>query len=255
MPADELHSDRPGRSSYRFTHADATMVVEEEASGTPVFVLLHGLGMGRAVFGDLAPRLAEIGRVMAVDMPGYAEAPEPKRTLSMQEGGDMVAALLRHKGVPGAILVGHSMGTQIAVEAAARHPDLVQGVVLIAPTVDASARSARAQFVRLVRDLWGESPKVLITGGREYVRSWPNFFREMRAVIDHAPEDIYPRVTCAALVLRGENDRVSPREWCDTVVSLLPHAQFAEITDRSHETMIRDAAAVADHVSRFAASL
>ena len=63
----------------------------------------------------------------------------------------------------------------------------------------------------------------------------------MRAMLAHRPEDAYPRITAPTLVLRGEHDCVCPRDWCDEVVRLLPHARLAEIEGHGHETLIKDA--------------
>lgn len=231
-----------------FREAGVTFVVEESGTGgvgRPVFVLVHGIGMGRSVFSGLAAQLGRQGRVIAVDQPGYGEAPEPPRTPTMERSADLLAALLRDRGISQAVLVGHSMGTQVVAEVAARHPDLVARLVLIAPTVDAAARHAWVQLWRLGRDLWGESLRVLVVGGREYLRAGPHLRRKMRAMLVHVPEQTYPRVQAETLVLRGADDRVSTRPWCLRVVSLLPQARLAEVPDHGHEAMIKDAAPAA----------
>ncbi|GAA5026078.1 alpha/beta fold hydrolase [Microbacterium fluvii] len=236
-----------------FSHRGATVVVEEhDGRGPHVFLLAHGIGMGRLAFGDLVEHLRPHGRVVTLDLPGYGDAPEPDRTPTIERMADLVAALLRARGLAGAVLVGHSMGTQVAVEVAARHPGLASGVVLVGPTVDARARTAPRQLGRLAHDLAIESPKVLWLGTREYLRAGPHLRRKLRAMLVHRPELAYPRVGVPALVLRGETDPVCPREWCALVSALLPDARFAEIAGHGHETMIRDAAPAAAEIMRFA---
>ena len=51
------------------------------------------------------------------------------------------------------------MGTQVAIEVAARHPSLVESVVLIGPTVNRRERTAPQQVLRLAQDLAVESPR------------------------------------------------------------------------------------------------
>ncbi|WP_460775935.1 alpha/beta fold hydrolase [Microbacterium sp. GXF7504] len=239
---------------YAFDHDGATLVVEEQGAGRRVFVLVHGIGMGRTVFAGLVPELIPHGRVIAVDQPGYGEAPEPPRTPTMARTADLVAALLRARARPDAdeiVVIGHSMGTQVAVELAARHPMLVDRLVLLAPTVDVAARTAPAQLLRLGRDLFAESPKVLVVGAREYLRAGPNLRRKLKAMLSHRPEDAYPRVQAPTLVVRGEGDVVCPRPWCASVVSRIPDARLAEIPGHGHETMIRDARPTASLVLGF----
>ncbi len=246
-PADAVRST--------FTHDGATITVEEQGEGPRVFVLIHGIGMGRSVFADLAGRLRPYGRVISIDQPGYGDAPEPPRTPTMQRSADIVGALLTHRGFDvdagEVVVVGHSMGTQVATELAVRHPQHVDRLVLIAPTVDPAARGALRQLARLGRDLLAEHPKVLLIGAREYLRAGPNLRRKMRAMLAHRPEDAYPFVTAPALVIRGGQDAVCPRAWCERVARTLPNARLTEIEGHGHETMIRDGGPTASRILSF----
>lgn len=237
----------------RFSSGGATLVAEASGSGTRTFVLIHGIGMGRSVFADLIRHLLPHGRVVAIDLPGYGEAPEPPRTLTIERNADVVAALLAERRYPDVTLVGHSMGAQIAIETVVRHAGLAERVVLAAPTVDPTARRAAAQLGRLARDIAVESPVVWARGARAYFRAGPNLRMKLRAMLAHRIEGSLPRVAVPALVLRGEDDLVAPRDWCEMVAGLLPDASLAEIEDHGHETMIRDAAPAAALIARFAA--
>jgi len=237
MPA-PVPSRQP--AAREFVHDGATLVWDAHGSGSPTFVLLHGIGMGRSVFAGLGERLAAHGRVISIDLPGYGEAPEPPRTPTVERMADHVAALLRDEGIERPVLVGHSMGTQIAVEVAVRHPALRPRVVLIGPTVQVGRRRIFTQLRLLAADLLGESPKVLLIGAREYLRAGPHLRQKMRAMLAHRPELAYPRVTEPALVIRGEDDLVAPHDWCRWVADTLPQGRLAEVPGSGHETMIRD---------------
>jgi pimeloyl-ACP methyl ester carboxylesterase len=237
----------------RFTFAGATLVAEHRGSGEPTYVLIHGIGMGRSVFADLTAHLDGSGEVVLLDLPGYGEAPEPERVLTMERTADLIAAYLRSSVREPALLVGHSMGAQVAVEVGARHPDSVAKLVLVGPTVDPSARTAPRQLARLLRDIAVESPKVIALGAREYLRAGPRLGAKFRAMLAHRPEDVLPRVSAPTLVLRGENDIVAPRDWCERIVAALPDGHYVEVPDHGHETMIRDAAPAAAAIRDFAA--
>ena len=238
-----------------FTAQGMTLVAEARGSdASPLtFVLLHGIGMGRKVFADLVEKLQPHGRVIAIDQPGYGEAPEPPRLPSIERSADLVAAYLRSIDRGPVVLLGHSMGTQVATEVAVRHPETVSHLVLVAPTVDARHRHVASQLARLAVDLLGESPKVLLLGAREYLRAGPHLRGKMRAMMTHRPEDSYPRIAAPTLVVRGERDRVSPRRWTDAVAAAIPGSRIFEVEGHGHETLIRDArpaaAAILDFVS------
>jgi pimeloyl-ACP methyl ester carboxylesterase len=48
--------------------------------------------------------------------------------------------------------------------------------------------------------------------------------------------------------MRGEEDPVSPREWCRTVTGLFADAEFAEVPGHGHETLISDARPAAERI-------
>ncbi|WP_127820024.1 alpha/beta fold hydrolase [Microbacterium sp. CPCC 204701] len=238
-------------SPERFTHAGATLVAERRGNGPPVYVLVHGIGMGRTVFADLAKHLGD-GETIALDLPGYGEAPEPPRVLTIERNADLVAAYLRARVTTPAVIVGHSMGAQVALEVAARHPGTVQGIVLVGPTVEPSARTAPRQLWRLLRDIAVEHPRVIALGTREYLRAGPRLRTKFRAMLVHRPEDVFARVDVPALVLRGEHDIVAPQAWCRRVAEGLPRGRLEEVEGHGHETMIRDAARAAGLIRGFA---
>ncbi|WP_417555792.1 alpha/beta fold hydrolase [Microbacterium sp.] len=232
-----------------FAHGGAALVFEDFGSGPHPVVLLHGIGMGRSVYIDLIRRLR--GRVIGIDLPGFGEAPEPSRTLTMERHADLVAAFLRSRGIADAVVLGHSMGSQIAAEVAARHPDIVAGLILAGPTVDSTARSIRVQASYLLRDLVGERPTVLWRGAREYLRGGPNLVRKIRATIVHEPEKAYPRVRVPTVVLRGSRDPLAPVTWCREILALIPDARLAEIPDHGHGTLISDSGLAAEQILEF----
>ncbi|MGM7670761.1 alpha/beta fold hydrolase [Microbacterium sp. A93] len=250
MPSRLLAPQGMPASIVEFTHGGATLVAESFGVGRRPFVLLHGIGMGRSVYLDLIEKLP--GRIIGLDLPGFGEAPEPTRTLTMQRHADLVAAYLRSAGVTEAVIIGHSMGSQIGAELAARHPDLVAGLVLAGPTVNSASRNIRAQASYLLRDLIGERPIVLWRGAREYLRGGPHLIRKMRATIVHEPEKAYAKVHCPTLVLRGESDPLAPESWCQEIVDAIPGAELRTIPDHGHGTLISDAGLAAALIAGFA---
>lgn len=252
MPEHLLAPDGVAATVHEHSDAGATLIAESFGMGARTFVLLHGIGMGRSAFVDLARALPD--RVIGIDLPGFGEAPEPDEPLSMSAHADLVAAYLRAAGEGPAIVIGHSMGSQIAAEIAARHPAVVAALVLAGPTVDSAARSIRQQALYLLRDLLGERPAVLWRGAREYLRGGPHLITKMRRTIEHEPESAYAQVRCPVLVLRGERDPLAPEKWCRQIVEAIPGARLEVIPDHGHGTLLSDAVQTAALIDRFAAS-
>ncbi|GAA1829911.1 alpha/beta fold hydrolase [Agromyces salentinus] len=235
---------RVGASPADIAAADVAGAV----AGAPVFVLVHGLGMGHAYWGDLAERLAETGRVLALDLPGFGDSPKPRTPPSIPETGELLAGLLaellRDEGVRHPVLVGHSSGAQVVAEAAARHPELVDRIVLVGPSVNPRERTAMKQVGRFVEDVAVIDPIAFEVGARAYLESGLRWTAaNLRPMLRHRMEAVLPQVRADTLVIRGEEDRVVPRSWGQSVAALVPGARYAEIPGRGHEaTVHRDGA-------------
>ncbi|MEE6280976.1 alpha/beta fold hydrolase [Georgenia sp. MJ170] len=235
---------------------DHVLIVTDLATAPqPVFLLVHGIGMGREAYSEFVEELGGRGRVLAVDLPGFGDSPTPDRSLPITGMADLVAELLQHRGTGPVVAVGHSMGTQVVAELAVRHPDLVSHLVLIGPTVNAGERTAGRQVFRFLQDMLGEHPRVIGRGMWLYAKTGPAWFvRKFRTMMDHRIEDILPDVAVPTLVMRGAHDRVCPEPWVRSVTDAVPGARMVQIPGKTHETMIRSAEPVAEVVARFARS-
>ncbi|WP_171060830.1 alpha/beta fold hydrolase [Poseidonocella sp. HB161398] len=111
------HSSRAGR----FTLSEAG------GSGPPL-VLVHGWGGSAAQWQALLPGLVAQWRVFAADLPGGPVHPL-EGSVSMATLGQGVAALLDAAGIGEAVLLGHSMGGPVVVEAALAAHGHVRGLL------------------------------------------------------------------------------------------------------------------------------
>jgi pimeloyl-ACP methyl ester carboxylesterase len=114
------------------TLAEGTIAYEVTGEG-PLVVLAHGMGDSRHSYRFLAPALAAAGyRVAAMDLRGCGESSLGWKSYSRTEVAGDIIALIRHLGGP-AVVVGQSFGGGAATIAAATAPDLVSGLVELAP--------------------------------------------------------------------------------------------------------------------------
>lgn len=237
----------------RYERGDITMAFfDRPGPAARTFVLVHGIGMGRVVFTGVAERLSAHGRVIALDLPGFGGSPEPGSAATLEVTAEVLAQFIRDEVAGPVVLVGHSMGTQIVAEIALKHPALVDRLVLIAPTVNRRERTAFKQAARLVQDAGGDGPKVLLLGLWEYLQTSPIWFaNKLRFMLAHRIEDICARIDTPSLVLRGETDRVCPRDWVAEVAELLPKGEMREIPGRGHEAIIKSPEPVASMILEF----
>jgi pimeloyl-ACP methyl ester carboxylesterase len=117
--------DVQGRSAYAYTGGKAW------SDDGPCVVFLHGALNDHSVWTLLARWYAHHGhRVLAIDQPGHGRSEGPPLP-SIEALADWLLALLDAANVPRAHLVGHSMGSMIALEAAGRAPERAAGLVMV----------------------------------------------------------------------------------------------------------------------------
>ena len=121
----------------------------------PCIVFVHGALHDHSAWTLLARWFAHHGRsVLAVDLPGHSQSEGPPLP-SVQATADWLLALLDAAGVQQAALAGHSMGSLIALEAAARAPQRITRLVMIGTAYpmkvsDALLNTAREQPLKAI---------------------------------------------------------------------------------------------------------
>jgi pimeloyl-ACP methyl ester carboxylesterase len=116
--------------------------------GEPV-VLVHGLAGSAANWAELLPELAERHRVVAVDLPGHGGSEPPRTGAGVTDFADAVAGVIELEGAGPALLVGHSFGGLVVLRLAHRRPELVRGLLLVAPAGIGSGSRAAQRLVSL----------------------------------------------------------------------------------------------------------
>ncbi|MGH8820380.1 MAG: alpha/beta fold hydrolase [Rhodoferax sp.] len=243
----------------------------------PTVVFLHGVLNDHSVWILQSRYLAHHGfNVLAVDLPGHCRsAGEPPS--SVEDAADFVTALLGAAGVQRAALVGHSWGSLIALEAAARLKERVTHLVLVgtaapmrvSPALLEASLIEPMKALRMInvfsRSTLAAPPSALGPGtwvygasmalGRRVLASNPRvnlFHRGFKACDDYAnAEAAVTAITCPVLFVLGAQDQMtSPKAAQPLVekaratgktvaVESLPvgHHQMTEAPDRTLTAM------------------
>ena len=219
----------------------------------PPIVLVHGFGIASSYFVPLAARLSRHAAVYVPELPGHGRSGHDARPLDIPELAEALAAWTDAMRLTSVVLVGHSLGCQILAEVAWRHPDRVAGVVLIGPTSDPSGETVLRQLVRLAASWLFERSTLAICMLVDYTRAGVSVLRMERAsMMSHPMEEILPRVSAPALVVRGGRDAVAPQRWAETVSRLLGAPAPSVIAGWGHAVHYDAPDAVAEVVLRLA---
>ena len=225
--------------------------------GTPV-VIVHGFGADSNAMTSFATRLPD-RRVIVPDLPGFGDHPLPDGMIPWEEEYlGRLAAFLRAIGPGPYHLVGSSMGGALAGALAARHPELVASLVLIAPAGVPAEREN--DFFRRARE--GENPldiasvedldRVLATvflrppDMPANVKRWlvernrPHRATRAAILATMAPflvgglDEVAPAIRAPTLVLWGDSDLVTDPSAGAALVARLPDARLAIVPDAGH---------------------
>jgi pimeloyl-ACP methyl ester carboxylesterase len=123
-----------------FVHDDGHRIsYDVYGAGERSLVLIHGLLMNRHMYDRLGPDMAARGnRVFCIDLLGHgsSDAPNDLRAYSMSAFADYAAALLDHEGLEQAVVGGTSLGANVGLEFAGRHPDRARGLFIEMPVLE-----------------------------------------------------------------------------------------------------------------------
>ncbi len=101
--------------------------------GNTKWVLIHGLGSYAKAYTKLMGALPKGVEAYALDLPGFGDTPKGNQKTTMAAYAKVLDAFVRALDLDDVVLMGHSMGGQIAMTAALENPDWLKEMVLLAP--------------------------------------------------------------------------------------------------------------------------
>lgn len=268
--------DVQGNPAYCYTGGkafDATL---------PTVVFIHGAQHDHSVWILQTRYFAHHGfGVLAVDLPGHGRS-GGAALASVEAMADWLIALLAAVGVgKGTLLVGHSMGSLVALEAAARAPLQIGAVALVGTAypmrvsdvlLDA-ARDAEQTAIDMV-NIWSHAHLAhkpscpgpgfsVVDGNRRLMQKIARqpraagtpgvFLTDFIACNAYANGEAAARaVTCPALLLLGANDQMTPPKATGLLRSALVDHRVVQIADCGHALMAEQPDAVLEALLGFA---
>src|SRR4051812_48535809 len=230
------------------TAAARPLVVSDSLRGTalgcgPTVVLIHGTAP--AIWGELPAALAAEHCVVAYDRRsfGASRSEPPARGLSTH--AEDAAVMIQAVGAP-AIIVGWSIGGVIALELAARYPNLVQRLVLLDPPLHAKRHPRPAMVSAILRATLLARIGRERAGARAFLR-WALSRRDGGSDLDRLPPSWRERVDADAGAI--------VRELAAGPGEPLKPSLLGSITAPTRLLYARESSAVFEHAARRAATM
>jgi len=244
--------DLDGKRAFAYTAAHEL----DPKKSTVVFV--HGAGLDHSSFALQSRYFGYHGRnVIALDLPGHGRSEGPPLP-SIEAVADWLSAVLRKLKIEKASIVGHSMGSLVALEFAARHPAQCERIALIAigypmkvteVFLEAARNDDYAAFD--MSTIWGHAAQVPL--GRDpnpgmwmygdtlarLERLAPGvLYNDLKACNDYSTgAESAAKVKCPALFILGRRDVMTPPRAAKLLQEKIAGARTVEIAPSGHTLM------------------
>jgi pimeloyl-ACP methyl ester carboxylesterase len=140
-----------------------------EGNGEPTLVLVHGWALDRHVWDGQVPQLSKRHRVVTLDLAGHGESGVKRSDWTMAAFGQDVKAVVEAVGAKKVVLVGHSMGGPVVLEAARLMPDRVKGIVLVDTLLDVENRTPPEAIETMTKQLQADYKPAITQMTNEYL--------------------------------------------------------------------------------------
>lgn len=210
--------------------------------------------------------------------PGYRARRLTVEDFTMARHAQDLAAILEHEGIEDAVVLGHSMGVQVALESYRLMPDRVRAIVAV--TGPFSSPMETFYNTALARRAFPAASALLKAFPQPFRTAWREIFRsglphplairfkaiseraaseDMRPYYDHlaeldplimmkiaeamhrhSAEDLLPRIAVPTLVIVGERDNFSPPALGRVMVSHIPVAELMVVPGGTHAALLED---------------
>jgi pimeloyl-ACP methyl ester carboxylesterase len=255
-----------GSSVYAYTGARAF------DPALPAVVFVHGAACDHSVWALQSRYIAHHGRnVLAIDLPGHGRS-GGKALPSVQAIADWIVALLDAVRVARAALVGHSLGSLAALDAASRHPERASKLALLGTAVPmvvtdellAAARANDHVAYELITG-WSFAPAHLLGGNQQpgmwmagnalrlMERSRPGvLYADLLACHEYTGGLVAAAaVRCPTLVILGQRDLMAPAKGARELIAAVADKRVVTMPDCGHSLMTEAPDAVLDALRAF----
>jgi len=250
-----------------------TLAVEEAGTGLPL-LLLHGFPLSSQMWEPVLPALAQVARVMTVDLRGFGGSDAPAAGYSMDVLAEDIVALAEACRLGLFALAGHSMGGYVALRVAARLPERLAALILVDSRAEPDDEAARLRRQEAMARIAGGGRGEFLSGflpklvSADSLRRSPRLLEELhgmaQGVGDHVlagclagmrerPDSrpLLSRLAVPLLAVVGEEDDLTPVACARAMAEAAPRGSLAVIPGAGHTPPVERPVATAEAMVGF----
>ncbi len=215
----------------------------------PSILLMHGSGLTHIVWSLHEQFYANQGyNVLSVDLPGHGNSEGPSLK-SIEEISDWIKSLMNVLDIKKLIIIGHSQGSLVGIDFAARYPNLINSLVLVAGSYKMPVNQDLINYAEagdekavLLMMKWGYEGSKAFIGGNP-VKKIINSSREIREVLAvdlnacnnyKGGKESLGKINCSTLCIFGDLDKMVPLEVGNKMSSMIKNAEKKVINNCGH---------------------
>jgi len=220
---------------------------------------------------------------------GRSGAPVDPARIDIAAHATDLRSVRQHLGDPPCVVIGHSMGTQVALEAWHLYPEKIKGLVLVCGSYGKVTQTFRGVPILdailpkvmdivdkqpdLVRAIWSRIPPEMAFKAALLARDvdpdrvrgedmipyikhmthvdFPMFLRMLRAAGEHSAEEYLAKIDVPVLIVAGEKDTFTPASLSHFMAEQIPKAELLMLQGGTHVAPIEQPELVAERIKAF----
>ena len=227
---------------------------------------MHGSGLTHIVWSLHEQFYVSQGyNVLSVDLPGHGNSEGPSLK-SIEEISDWIKSLMGVLDIKKLIIIGHSQGSLVGIDFAARYPNLINSLVLVAGSYKMPVNQDLIDYAEagdekavLLMMKWGYEGSKAFIGGNP-VKKIINSSREIREVLAidlnacnnyKGGKESLGKINCSTLCIFGDLDKMVPLEVGNKMSSMIKNAEKKVINNCGHMIIFEKAFEMRQIVKEF----
>ena len=226
------------------------VALRHAGSGALQLVFAHGWGHSADAMAPLAESLGRFGAVTLFDFPGFGASAPPPFAWTTADFADAAADWLKGAAPAKRVWIGHSFGCRVGLQLAARHPGLVDALVLVAaaglkrrrPPIERARLWLKVRAFKLL--------KLFVPEGQARARLRARFGSADYAAVGDAMRGVFLNavredltevaraVTVPTLLICGREDTETPPEISERLAALIPDSRLVLLDHQDHFTVL-----------------
>ena len=222
---------------------------EDRGAGDTV-VILQGWGTDLSLYEGLIAHISKTHRVIAPELPGFGETPEPPESWNAADYSAFVLDFLKALNVKTAVLIGHSNGGRIIIKTVGGGSELkVPRIVLIGSAGLVHEKTPeqlrRQKRYKLGKTVLSSAPVKTIfpsalekfkqrSGSDDYKNATPVMRETLVKLVNEDLSELLPAIKQPTLLIWGENDDATPLSDGKLMETLIPESGLAVVKNSGH---------------------